>query len=161
MARPSDLTPQIQAAIVDSICKSVPPESAARAAGVSPRTYYRWTAQGRADDEADRDTPFRQFWQAVEEALAVAEAALLETVRVASADEWRAATWLLERRFSRRYGEHHKAAAQQEEYLRAKLESVRARLGEETLARVLEAIAESSEPTPPGAPKPTANGAAH
>jgi hypothetical protein len=151
MARPCELTETVRSQIADSIGKGVPPEVAALTVGVSPRTYYRWCAQGRADDLAGHDTAFCQFWQAVEGALALCEATLLETVQASAAPptgsakgaEWRAATWILERRFPRRYGEGLKAAAQQEEHLRGMLQRVRAQLGDDLYSKVIDALDES------------------
>jgi len=46
MPRNSKLSPERQALILGLVRKGLSPEKAARAAGVSPTTYYRWMQQG-------------------------------------------------------------------------------------------------------------------
>lgn len=60
--------------------------------GIPERTYQEWMAKGREGKE-----PFAEFKLKADEALAEGESALVEIVRTAATDEWRAAAWLLER----------------------------------------------------------------
>ena len=81
------------------------PEVAAAHAGIHPATYYRWMERGELAGNAAEDEPFRRFRSEVERALADAEAAAVGLIGKAARDgDSRAATWLLERRFSERWG---------------------------------------------------------
>jgi hypothetical protein len=131
VARPSDLTPILQGLIAESVSKGLPPEVAAQAAGITGRTYYRWMARGREDEEAgNSDSPHAQFCQAVKEAEATAQGLLLETIRTTSemggphTPKWQAAAWILERRWPRLYSTH--AAPESEEERELKLRVLRA-----------------------------------
>jgi hypothetical protein len=62
-------------------------ESACALAGIHRSTWYEW-----------RNRP--ELQEQIEAAMVKAEAALLESVRVAGQSDWRAAAWILERRFS-------------------------------------------------------------
>ena len=46
MARPSKLTPELMERIVRAVRAGNYPKVAARAAGISPTTYYRWMSEG-------------------------------------------------------------------------------------------------------------------
>jgi transposase len=84
-------------------------EIAARAAGVGTSTLYRWLETGEADHEHDRDTPLREFWDAVEKAQAEAEATDLALIaKAARSGQWQAAAWRLERKFPDRWGRREK-----------------------------------------------------
>lgn len=61
-------------------------EAACALAGIHRDTYYSWRKRPELAGRIDA-------------ALATAEAALLATVRAASNDDWRAAAWILERRY--------------------------------------------------------------
>ena len=104
MARPSKLNPEVSEKIVRAIRAGNYPEVAARHAGVHPATYYRWMERGELEGSAVEDDPYRQFRAEVDRAIADAEAAEVGLVIKAARDgDWRAAAWLLERRFSERW----------------------------------------------------------
>ena len=66
---------------------------AANAAGISRQTFYRYIRKGKED----REGIYYDFYQAVEQAKAEGEVALLKTVKAASQRTWQAAAWMLER----------------------------------------------------------------
>lgn len=104
MARPTKLTAEVSERIVRAIRAGNYPEVAARHAAVHPSTYYRWMERGELEGEAPEDDPYRHFRSEVERAIADAEAAEVGLVVKAARDgDWRAAAWLLERRFSDRW----------------------------------------------------------
>ncbi len=77
---------------------------AAVASGISESTFYRWMERGR---EA-KSGQYREFWELVGKAKALAETRYLEVVRLVSNDErhknrLKAATWWLERRHAGKY----------------------------------------------------------
>lgn len=87
---------------------------ACEAVGVSQRSGYAWMRQGRADErllEKDEnaalfDTSFLHFLQSVRTAEATCEIRLTALVQRHAQRNWRAAAWLLERRFPERWSKH-------------------------------------------------------
>jgi transposase len=62
---------------------------------------YRWTKRG----EKQASGLFREFCMALREADAVAELRCIRRLNQAACDgDWRAAAWMLERRFPERWG---------------------------------------------------------
>lgn len=102
MGRPSKLTPELHAEIVNLIRLGNFREAAAAAAGIGTTTFHRWMAKGR---EA-RSGIYREFWAAVNTAEAQAEATAIGRIRQAAQDpkHWTAAAWYLERKFPERWG---------------------------------------------------------
>jgi transposase len=75
-------------------------EMAARAAGISEATFYRWLQRG----ENSKSGIFREFCEAVKNAEAEAEAELLSfIIEQARSGTWQAAAWILERRHPERW----------------------------------------------------------
>ena len=109
MARPTKLTAEVSEKIVRAIRAGNYPEVAAGHAGIHAATYYRWMERGELEGDAPEDDPYRQFRAEVERALADSEAAEVGLVVKAARDgDWRAAAWLLERRFGDRWGRHER-----------------------------------------------------
>jgi hypothetical protein len=105
MARPSSLTAERRDAIERALAGGAPLSVAAAAGEVSPRTVSRWLEEGLV---------VRRELTAVPEpgapAVALSEhdgeaiqRALVGSVLAAARHDWRAATWLLERRWPDRY----------------------------------------------------------
>ncbi len=105
MARPSKLTAEVSEKIVRAIRAGNYPEVAAGHAGIHPATYYRWMERGALEGDAAEDDPYRRFRSEVDRALSDAEATEVGLIVKAARDgDWRAAAWLLERRFADRWG---------------------------------------------------------
>ena len=105
MSRPTKLTPDVHAAIVNAILAGNYAETAARYAGVTPATFYNWTARGR---EAKQGIYF-EFFDAIEKAKAQAEVRDVAIIERAANDTWQAAAWMLERKFPARWGRTDRA----------------------------------------------------
>ena len=87
--RKTKLTPELTARLTQMLRSGVPLATAVPAAGVSKRTYLEWLA---------RDEPmYVAFAEAVEEARARGEAALVAVISRAAPAQWQAAAFLLER----------------------------------------------------------------
>ena len=99
MARPTKLTPEIQARIVTAIRAGNYAEPAARSAGISPATYYRWLRRG----ERAASGIYRDFYEQVRRAESEAEVHAVAVIRRAMGDDWRAAAHYLERRYPDRW----------------------------------------------------------
>lgn len=97
MGRPTKLTPETQAVIIEALENGNYAETAATLGGISHDTFYTWIRKGE-----DGVEPYAAFADATKRASAKAEAASLASVR-AQSDSWQASAWFLERRFPAKY----------------------------------------------------------
>ena len=100
MGRPTKLTPEVQAIIVEAIEKGNDKTVAARLAGIGESTFYAWMERG----EQAKSGVFLEFREAVKKAEAEAEQHFVGVIKAASADTWTAAAWWLERKYPERWG---------------------------------------------------------
>lgn len=99
MARPSKLTDETIEKICEAIRAGSYPESAAEFAGISVRTFWRWFDRGTKV----RSGIYKRFVRAVQKAERDGEVALAAMVRKGAPKDWRAAAFLLERRYAERW----------------------------------------------------------
>jgi hypothetical protein len=99
VARPTKLTPEIKRRIVAAIGAGNYAEPAARSAGISPATYYRWLKRGEKASEGI----YRDFLDQVRRAESEAEVHAVAVIRKAMPGDWRAAAHYLERRYPDRW----------------------------------------------------------
>jgi len=102
VARPTKLTAEVQERIVTAIRAGNYAEQSARAARISPATYYRWIKAG----EGAANGIQRNFYKAVKIAEAEAEVYAVAIIRQAMPSDWRAAAHYLERRYPERWRRH-------------------------------------------------------
>ena len=88
-------------------------DTAARLVAVDRSTVYDWMGRGRADQSAGKATAFSAFLAAVEEAEAAAEADDVAVIKVAGRHDWKARSWMLERKMPTRWGRRLEVAVQQ------------------------------------------------
>lgn len=100
--RPSKLTPEVHAAIVDKMRAGSFLDHAARLSGVHPSTVHRWLEQG---DPEDAPEPYASFAADFRQAEAEAEETAKEQLRTWGGTEWKATLAFLERRFPDRWGQ--------------------------------------------------------
>ena len=93
MPRPTKLTPDIQAKIINAISLGMTRELTAKFAGIGLPTLYGWLAMGRAGK-----APYSKFADAVHEAEAKGALMNLAIIQQAAKKDWRAATWILQTR---------------------------------------------------------------
>ncbi len=93
MAHQKKPTPALIAQACEAIKQGATIELAAGAIGISRRTWYRWMQRGE-----DGEKPYSRFYSAVRQAEGESAMAALEHINQASAGDWKAAAWLLERR---------------------------------------------------------------
>jgi hypothetical protein len=98
--RPTKLTAAVQEKICTAIRAGNYAVVAACYAGISEHTFYEWMKRGAAG----RGALYAAFHQAVKDAEAAAETYAVAQVRNAAAENWTAAAWYLERKFSKRWG---------------------------------------------------------
>lgn len=102
--RPSKLTPDLMAKVLDALRAGNYIETACAYAGIGTTTYYRWMEQAE-DDKAD--DIYREFRDAVAQARAESEVRNVALVqRAANEGTWQASAWFLERSYPRRWGRH-------------------------------------------------------
>ena len=110
MPRKTSLTPEIAEAIIEILKRGNYLTTAADYVGVTPQTVYNWLKRGDElkeqpdEDLTETERMFVSFFAGVKKANAFAEVKALDTIRNASATNWQAAAWMLERKHSERWG---------------------------------------------------------
>jgi transposase len=97
MARPTKLTPDVQEKICEAIRHGATYQAASEAAGVAYSTFNDW--------HKDLRPRFVKFSEAIRRANADAQLDLLAKIANKSKEDWRAAAWILERRFKNDFGQ--------------------------------------------------------
>ena len=100
MARPTKLTPESQETIVDGINAGLTFRLTCARAGVNPATFYRWLEKG----ETAKSGRYREFCDTVSRAKADSALRLVSQITLQAPTDWRAAAFMLERRFPDDYG---------------------------------------------------------
>lgn len=94
--RPTLLNPTRQAALLNAIEQGMPLKQAAAAAGISYDTLNHWQRRGENEVEPSE---YRQFCQLLLRSQAIAMQVHVSSINKAAERDWRAAAWMLERRF--------------------------------------------------------------
>lgn len=94
--RPTLLNPTRQAALLKAIEQGMPLKHAAAMAGMSYDTLNAWQKRGENESAPEQ---FRQFCQLLRHSQAVAMQVHLSSICDSAKRDWRAAAWMLERRF--------------------------------------------------------------
>ena len=93
MARPTDCTPELTAALCAELRVGMSIKAACQHVGLDDSTFRRWMQRGE-----DGEEPFATFRAQATRAKSDGVRALVVTVRKAASSDWRAAAWILERR---------------------------------------------------------------
>lgn len=125
MARPTKLTPEVEDAMVRAILVGASYKTACQYAGISYQTFLNWRKRAGAVKERQgksRNAPSDEFdvrligfVDHIKEAEAVAAIKSLVKINGAAKKDWRAAAWMLERRFPNEYGRRRAQSAGQDE----------------------------------------------
>jgi hypothetical protein len=102
IGRPGELTAKSVKAIFGALEVGLTFEQAARRGGISRQTFHTWRSRGKRDRDANIESVFSVFLDALEDALAEAEAKMLKSIFDSGA---KGAMWLLPRRYPRKYGD--------------------------------------------------------
>lgn len=143
--RPTSLTPEVQAIIIEALRRGNYRDTAAKLAGVTRQTLWNWEQRGEAGE-----APYAVFFDAIQTAEAEAEDELLSEVRGASpastgvhgADVWQARAWVMERRWPKRWAQRVRQAVTEE--LDAFTDRLQRRLDDATYRKVLDASREDA-----------------
>ena len=110
--RPPLFTTERASRVLDAVRRGLTYRLAASYAGISYSTLNRWRLAGQ---DRDDNSEICQFWKALEEANGEAAYRLAGLVNDAADEgDWKAAGWILERRFPRDWG---RAASQEKDPL--------------------------------------------
>lgn len=99
MARPTDLTPEVQKIICDALALGSPIAAACDDAGIDDSTYYDWRQRGQSEPGI-----FAEFREATARARRQGRMALVADIRKAGKKDWKASAWLLERGHREHFG---------------------------------------------------------
>ena len=112
--RNTKLTPERQAMLCENVSLGLRYKQAALLSGICERTFYYWKRRGKVERERleekgargrKAEVPFLGFLQSLEVANAKAQRLLLARIQQAATDgHWRAAAWILERRYPGEWG---------------------------------------------------------
>jgi hypothetical protein len=105
MARPTKLTAEVEERLVTAIAAGASYRVACDCAQISYQSFRNWIKRA----EQGEDEQFLQFLDHIEKAKARGALVLLAQIKEAAKRDWRAAAWLLERRYPDSYGRHPRA----------------------------------------------------
>ena len=100
MSRPSKLTPEVHETIIDSVKAGMTYRLACVRVDIDESTLYRWLTAGETQVRGQ----FCEFRKDFMRAIADSAEVLLNQIRVKAPTDWRAAAFMLERRFPDDYG---------------------------------------------------------
>lgn len=94
MARPTKLSPEVEAKLIEAILVGMPYELAADYAGIGVRTFDSWRKRGEQHPHSE----YGEFLRHLKGAVAVAAFTWLKAMD-GLPQQWQALAWKLERRF--------------------------------------------------------------
>lgn len=114
IGRPTKLTPELQAEMVNIIRVGNYVETACAYVGLNKSTFYDWLKRGARELDRIKQNPkarirkeeeiFVEFSNAIKKAEAEAEARDVLIIGKAAETQWQAAAWRLERRLPKKWG---------------------------------------------------------
>ena len=100
MGRPSRATAQVVEQLETALARGTTIPQAAASAGIAPRTVKRWLAEGVITRRRLRSVPDPKPARGGSFSDEQIESAMVSAVLKGATVDWRAAAWVLERRFS-------------------------------------------------------------
>lgn len=94
--RPTKFTKEVQEKLLEGARRGYTIRAYCAYAGITQSCYYRWSKR--------KEKKFRKFFKLLKIAEGEAEAVVFERIMSASAQQWQAAAWILERRYPEDYG---------------------------------------------------------
>lgn len=154
--RPTSLTPEVQAKILEAIRAGNYKATACALAGVHRDSLLYWEQRAEQNEE-----PYASFIEAFRQAEAEAESTLLAEIKNAQpaipgeggrgADVWTSRAWIMERRWPKRWASRVRTAVTEE--LGALLDRLEKKLDAETFKRVIHASREDASNEGAGDPR--------
>jgi transposase len=99
--RPDKLTPEVVYQITNVVSAGNYLQTAAAYAGISKVTLFKWIKRGRTA----KTGKYRNFVEQLDQALARCEVGLVAGIRRFAEKDWKAAAWMLGRKFPSRWGQ--------------------------------------------------------
>lgn len=137
MARPSKLTPELKERFLKHLRLGITLETACAGVGIDYSTFRRWMLEGEVHSKGR----FREFCEDTHRAIAESEVILLNRISESSKRDWRAAAWILERRFSQNWSASAKIQLQVEAELDRALDKLQSKLSPSAYRELLEGLA--------------------
>lgn len=109
--RPSKLTPKLAKTILEAIANGSHFHPACAAAGIAGSTATNWIERGRQHISEGIRSDYALFTEALMQAAAKGEAAIVSEIREHNRQDWRAGAFLLERRHPDRWGKKEVATS--------------------------------------------------
>ena len=111
MARPTKLTAEVEERLVHAISVGATYKDACTCAGISFQTFLNWKKRaqraveqvGERDGEPETADPFVEFFDHIKKAQGEAAVGWLAMIGKAARRDWKAAAWMLERRYPESY----------------------------------------------------------
>ena len=147
IGRPSKLTTETKGKLVNALSAGAHIEIACVYAGITRTTYYEWAAiarNGTPENPAPKE--YLELAETIEQATVQGEITTLASIKKASADDWRAGAWLLERRHPDRWANSHRIQVEVEKNIEKVLDVAESVLPSDLYYSLLEAI-NAQEPT--------------
>lgn len=98
------ITTQVHEIIVHGTLNGLTRRFCAASAGIDDTTLYGWLKDGREHLENGKDTPYANLARDVAKAEHENAARLMRLIEDAAVKDWKAASWILERRYKDDYG---------------------------------------------------------
>ena len=99
IGRKSLISPEVTRIVADGVREGLPFKLACERAGIADVTGYAWIRRGEDEEQQGRgETPCVAFRREVSRARTDLFQSLVRTVKTAAKKDWRAASWILERR---------------------------------------------------------------
>lgn len=145
--------PKLTDEVTETICQYVRVgnymETAAAAGGVEARTVRIWLRHAAEARVAGRKNRYTKFADAVEAAQAEAEARDVTVISQAALADWKAAAWLLERKYPKRWAPRqtieHELRKQEAELTDVALDRLRTEFDDDTFDRIRNCLGAGSE----------------
>lgn len=142
VGRPSKLTATVKQTLLSAIATGCHIDSACAFAGVDYNTVREWIQRGEGTHPTRSTTKeYADFAEEITRAIAQAEVTLVKRVNDATKDDWRAATWMLERRHPERWANTQRIQLEVAKELERTLDQLERTLPAVIFDQVLAAIA--------------------
>lgn len=118
--RPSKLTAATKQKLTRAIALGATYELACQSAGIAYQTFRQWMLKG----EAAQTGEYRDFVEAVRASEGRGAVLKLGKIDRAALDDWRAAAWILERRYPKQFGKAAVESEAQREFERTVMDTI-------------------------------------
>ena len=143
MGRHTKLTETVKQTIIDNIEHGLNYESACLGANVSYSTFREWMRRG-TDSDGNRQSNelYAAFAEDVNRAVVQSEINLIKSINEAAKTDWKAAAWILERRFPQHWSNSRKIKLEADKKVQQLLSNLFWLLPSDSYNQLLKAVSE-------------------